>query len=338
MSSKKKHLALALQGGGSHGAITWGVLDRLLQEPSIELDGFSGTSAGAMNATVLAWGLHKGGNEAAREYLFEFWKKVADLGRYSPFKPSWFDQYFGAGNMDFSPAYLSSEFWSLFFSPYQFNPLNYNPLRDVIDGIVDFEQLRKCTVTKLFVCATNVRKGRAKVFTLDDISVDAVMASACLPYLFKAVTIEGEDYWDGGFMGNPPIYPLIDGGCKDIMLVQINPINIDKTPTTSVQIKDRINELSFNSTLMLEMRRIAFIDKLVDQGITLDGKLKEIFVHYINPEVEVQNLNVSSKLNTNWDFLSKLFEIGRKYADVWLQENYDKIGVETTIDLHETFL
>lgn len=338
-----KHLALALQGGGSHGAFTWGVLDRLLEEPLLDLDGFSGTSAGAMNATVLAYGLHQGGAQhgraLARELLDQFWYMVADQARNSPLQPAWWDAWLGQGNMDYSPGYLLSEVTSIFFSPYQLNPLDLNPLRGILQEIVDFDSLRSCNATQLFLAATNVRRGRVKVFTLPEISCDAVLASACLPYLFKAVTIDGEDYWDGGFMGNPPIFPLIDGtpGC-DILLVQINPINIERTPQTAAEIRDRVNELSFNSSLMLEMRKVEFIDRMLDQGINPGDRFRKIFFHNINPETTLGPLNVSSKYNARWDFITHLRDLGRQYAHDWLEDNFDAIGERSTTNLREMFL
>lgn len=335
---EQKKLALALQGGGSHGAITWGVLDRLLEEEQIDLEGFSGTSAGAMNAAVLAYGLHISGRDKAKSLLGQFWRRVAEAAALSPVQPAPWDLLFGGGNMDYSPGFMAAEAASMFVSPYQFNPMGLNPLRDILADIVDFEALRHCNVTQLFVCATNVRRGRAKVFDLPHISVDAVMASACLPEVFKAVTIEGEDYWDGGFMGNPPIYPLIDAGCQDILLVQINPINIDRTPQTSSEIRDRVNELSFNSSLMLEMRRIAFVDKLLSAGVDLGAPFHKVFIHHINPEAEVQGLNLSSKLNANWQFLLRLKAIGREKAEAWLAQHSDQIGVASSCNIRETFL
>jgi NTE family protein len=340
--SNKKHLAVALQGGGSHGAFTWGVLDRLLEEENLELDGFVGTSAGAMNAVLLAYGMHSSGRLFAKELLEKFWQKASKYSMFSPLQPSWYDKAFGKyGNMDFSPGYKMTEMMSLFLSPYQTNPQGYNPLRDILLELVDFESLHSCKITKLFVCATNVRRGRARVFTTEEITVDSVLASACLPQLFKAVTIEGEDYWDGGYMGNPPIYPLIDGtDCKDILIVQINPINIPDTPKTADEIRDRINELSFNSSLMLEMRRIDFVDRLMREGYDLEKyhKFRQIYFHNINPEVDIWDLNISSKLNATWEFLVHLRDLGREYAENWLQTNYAKIGLESTCNIRETFL
>ncbi|KOY88197.1 alpha/beta hydrolase [bacterium 336/3] len=335
----ERHLSVALQGGGSHGAFTWGVLDRLLEEEDLCLDGFCGTSAGAMNATVLAYGLMLGGKEKARELLRTFWEKISHSSRNSVLQPTWLDKMTSKGNMDYSPGFLYFEFLAMFASPQQFNPTDINPLRDVLLEIVDFEKLKSCKQTKLFVCATNVRTGRAKVFDLKNISVDAVMASGCLPYIFKTVTIDGEDYWDGGYMGNPPMFPLIDDtSCNDILIVQINPINIEESPTEANSIKDRVNEISFNTPLMLEMRKIAFIDKLLDMGINPEGKFRKIYMHMINPERDIADFNVSSKLNATWEFIDHLFQLGREYADKWLNENYDDIGQRSTCDIKETFL
>lgn len=338
MKKQEKHLAVALQGGGSHGAFTWGVLDRFLEEENLQLDGFCGTSAGAMNATILAYGLHSEGKEKAKRLLYDFWKTVSEYASFSLLQPSWYDKYFGNGNLDYSPGYAFSEILNLFVSPYQV-PFDYNPLRGILEKFVDFGSLKSCEITKLFICATNVRRGRARVFKTDEVTVDAVLASACLPFMFKAVTIDGEDYWDGGYMGNPPIYPLIDGTrSKDILVVQINPINIPRTPKTTEEIRDRVNELSFNSSLMLEMRKIDLVDRMMHEGINYGGRFREIFFHNINPEVDLHQLNTSSKLNASWEYLLWLKDLGRKYADEWLNLNYDKIGIESTCNIRETFL
>lgn len=341
MAKQEKHLALALQGGGSHGAFTWGVLDRLLDEESIVLDGFVGTSAGAMNATVLAYGLHLSGKKEAQRLLHDYWKTVSDFAaKYSVFKPGPLDKQFGkSGNIDLSVPYNLTALSWLYLSPYQTNPTAYNPLKEILTEFIDFARLRDCKATKLFICATNVRRGRVRVFDLSEITVDAVLASANLPQLFQAVTIDGEDYWDGGYMGNPPLFPLIDGtNCKDIMIVQINPINIPKTPMTAVEIQDRVNELSFNSSLMLEMRKVDFIERLLKEGINPGGRFRHLFFHNINPEKDIWDLSVSSKFNAAWDFLIELRDLGRKYADEWLEENYDKIGLESTCNIREVFM
>ncbi|MGD1843675.1 MAG: patatin-like phospholipase family protein [Thermonemataceae bacterium] len=339
--SKKdvKHIAVALQGGGSHGAFTWGVLDRLLDEEEIALDGFCGTSAGAMNATILAHGLQVGGRTKAKELLYTFWKKVSDQAIFSLLQPSLLDKSIDNGNMDYSFGFWFSEIVSMYASPYQFNPVDYNPLRDILLDIVDFDKLKSCEETKLFVCATNVRRGRAKVFDMEHISCDAVLASCCLPFLFKAITIDGEDYWDGGYMGNPPIFPLIDGtSSSDILIVQINPINIDETPKDAVGIRDRVNEISFNASLMHEMRKIDLVDRLLKKGMNLDDRFRDMYIHNINPEVDLAYYNVSSKLNATWDFITYLHDLGRKYADEWIEENLAYVGVKSTCDVRETFL
>lgn len=340
MSNQVKHLSLALQGGGAHGAFTWGVLDRFLEQENLVLDGFVGTSAGAMNASILAYGLHMGGREEARRLLHKFWKVNSEYAAQTPLQPTWLDGYLGKeGNMDYSPFYRATEVMSLFMSPYQFNSSNRNPLRTILEEMIDFEVLKTCTETKLFVCATNVRRGRAKVFSMADMSVDAVLASACLPTLFPAVTIDGEDYWDGGYMGNPPIFPLIsETQSNDIMLVQINPINIPTTPRSPEEIRDRINELSFNSSLMLEMRRVDFVDRLLDAGMNLNDQFRKICIHNINPEKDIWDLNLSSKLNATWGFLTSLRDLGRKYAEEWLEQNFEHIGNKSTCNVRETFL
>jgi len=335
-----KNLDLALQGGGSHGAFTWGVLERLLEDERIQIDGLCGTSAGAMNATIVAYGLMQGGRKGAINLLYKFWKKIADEQKFSFVQPSLFEKVFGdGGKLEYSPVYQVLDFYTMMFSPYQFNPLDYNPLESILESLVDFEALKSYKGCKLFVCATNVLSGRAKVFTGEEISLKAVMASACLPFLFKAVEIDGEHYWDGGYMGNPPIFPLInDTETSDILLIQINPIKIHELPRTADEIRDRINTLSFNTSLMHEMRRVNLIQRLLQLGLDLDGKSRKLNIHHINPEELMAGMSVSSKLNADWKFLLRLRAYGRQAAEEWLTENYDKIGVHSTCDLKKTFL
>jgi NTE family protein len=338
--TEQKHISVALQGGGSHGAFTWGVLERLLEEKKLHLDGFCGTSAGAVNAVLLAYGLQLGNRETAKDLLNTFWSEVGSYGQFSPIQPSVFDLWFGKrGNLDYSFGYAAAEMLTNFFSPYQINPFNINPLGSILKGLVNFEKLKNCDVTKIFICATNVKKGRVKVFNTCDISLDAVMASCCIPQFNAAVEIDGEYYWDGGFMGNPPIFPLITGtNCKDILLVQINPINIPDVPTSASKIQDRISELSFNSSLMLEMRKFDLIDRLLEEGIDLGGKFRKVFMHHINPEERFGDLNMSSKMNISWDFIHYLRKNGNEYAEKWLSENFDNIGKASTCDVRENFL
>ena len=291
----RKRLNIALQGGGAHGAYAWGVIDRLLEE-DIEITGLCGTSAGAMNATVTAYGLAKGGRQGARDALANFWKKISD-------------------------------------------PANFNPLRDVLLDCVDFDLLHRETVVKLFICASNVMTGRHRVFRETEVSVDAVLASACLPFMFQAVQVDGEHYWDGGYMGNPPLYPLFyHTDTPDVLIVQINPINLRELPTTAQAILDRINTLSFNSSLMREMRAINFVTKLIDRGIDDGGRLKRVNIHTIDAEDHLGKLSISSKLNADWAFLSDLHAVGREKASEFIRDHYDKIGVCSSTDIETKFL
>ncbi len=337
--TKPKPLNLALQGGGAHGAFTWGVLDGLLEDGRFDVTGISGTSAGAMNATVLASGLAAGGPTEAQNALGKFWRAVADAAQHSPLKPTLLDKAVSPGNMDMSPAWLMLDSMSRVLSPYMFNPLNLNPLREVLLSVVDFDQLRDCTDLKLFLSATNVKTGKIKVFENHELSADAALASACLPFLHQAVAVDGEHYWDGGFLGNPPIFPLIYGtDCRDVLLVQINPIVRDEVPRTAQAIFDRINELSFNSSLMREMRAIHFVGRLIEENRLDQKRYKQMLIHVIHPDDEMQDLGVSSKLNADWDFLRYLRDRGRNAAAAWIAQNFDKVGRESSVDIAEVYL
>jgi NTE family protein len=342
LPGRKKRLNLGLQGGGAHGAFTWGVLDRLFEVDEIEIVGTSGTSAGAMNAAVMAYGLAIGGKAGARHALGDFWQRIGEAARFSPIQPSLFDRWLGLGNMDTSPGWLFYDNLSRMLSPYELNPANHNPLRDILAEVVDFaglsEQCSRRLVT-LFLCATNVETGRIKVFEGQEIGLDAVMASACLPYLFQAVEVAGSHYWDGGFSGNPPIFPLIYGtDCPDVLIIQINPINIDGVPKTARAILDRMNTLSFNSSLMREMRAIHFVTRLIDEGRLERDRYKRLNIHTIEAEDVFKTLGVSSKLNADPAFLRSLFELGRERCDRFLAAHLDKIGVVSTTDVEATFL
>ena len=338
--AETRTMNLALQGGGAHGAFTWGVLDRLLEDERVWFDGISATSAGAMNATVLAYGLAEGGREGARRALSNFWRRVSHAAAFSPLRPTIFDKLTGNRALEWSPAYVMFDLMSRLFSPYQFNPLNYNPLREVLLQSVDFDKLRTahCPV-KLYLSATNVRTGKVKLFDNDMMSVDAVLASACLPFMFQAVEIDGEAYWDGGYMGNPAIFPLIYGcESRDVMIVHVNPIERRDVPTTAGEIMNRINEVSFNSSLMREMRAISFVTKLIDGGDIADMKLKRMLIHAIAAEEEMSAYSVASKLNGDWDFLMELHTLGRAKAEVWLAENFQHLGRKSTVDIRDKYL
>lgn len=335
----RKALNLALQGGGAHGAFAWGVIDRLLEEDCFDIEGIVGTSAGAMNAAVTASGLATGGVAGARRSLHDFWKGISDAARYSPMQPSPWDRLFGDGSMDSSPMYVAFEAMSRMLSPYQLNPANFNPLRDVLEKTVDCGALHVCTNVKLFICASNVLTGRIRVFDEHDVTIDAVLASACLPMLFQAVEIEGEYFWDGGYMGNPPLYPLFyHTQCRDVLIVQLNPINIPEVPKTAQAILDRVNTLSFNSSLMRELRVIDFVTRLVDDGYNGGGRLKKILIHTVDAEDVLGKLGVSSKVNASWDFFMSLHETGRQRGEAFLDEHYDKVGVASSTDIAAKFM
>lgn len=339
MKLEKKHIGIALQGGGAHGAFTWGVLDRLLEEDSIVAEAMCGTSAGALNAVACAYGLHLGGPAKAKELLEELWRKVALTGSYL-FKPGVFDKAYSNGDIYNSPGYVMFNAITQVLSPYNFNPLNYNPLREILTNLIDFDDLKKYNKKKLFICATNVKTNRAKIFENKEITVDAVLASACLPLLFQAVEIDGEYYWDGGYMGNPPIFPIITNtSLKDIVLVKINSININSVPTSARDIADRVNEISFNSSLINEMKLIHYRNELIRNGILkVDNKTnREIYVHTISGYEALSQLKYSSKMNTSWEFLLELKEKGRMIAEKWIKTDYNEVGLKSTFDVEEHF-
>lgn len=330
---------LALQGGGSHGAFTWGVLDRLLEDETLDYSGISGTSAGALNAAVFATGWHAGGREGARAALAAFWRDVSVGGQiFSPFSLTQAHASSDNFNFDRLPSYQWLNSFLRAFSPYEFNPLNLNPLREVARRHVKEEALRDCTVP-IFVTATSVNTGQARVFTGKELSIDALLASACLPFIFQAVEIDGEPYWDGGYTGNPAIYPLIyRSDALDILLVKINPMQREGKPTRSVEIIDRLSEITFNASLVSEMRAIAFVSRLVREGRLDPGRYKDLRLHMIADDDGLAPYNASSKFNTDAAFLEELQALGRKAADKWLKKHRDDIGVKQTLDVEKTFL
>jgi NTE family protein len=342
-TANTRPINLALQGGGAHGAFAWGVLDKLIEDGRLSIQAMSATSAGSMNAVVMAHGLSLGGADGARAKLAEFWRLIAETGmRWSPVQAMPWDTWLEGFGLkpDVSPSYLAFEALTHTFSPYQLNPLNFNPLRDVLEQVVDFEHLNQCAITaRLFITATNVRSGKIKVFENEDLSANVVLASACLPYIFQAVEIDGEAYWDGGFMGNPAIYPLIyHGASRDVVIVHINPIERKQLPHTAPEIFDRINEISFNSSLMREMRAIAFVSRLVTEGSVDAKRYNHMLIHSIRDDAEMARLGVASKLMPNWDMIRHLKDVGRDRAGEWLDQHFDKVGRMSSIDVAKTFL
>jgi NTE family protein len=322
----------ALQGGGSHGAFTWGVLDRLLEESWLRIDGISGTSAGAMNAVVLAGGFASGGAEGAKSALNGFWRQVARSARFSPIRRSPMDMLLGRWTLDTSPFYLAFDLTSRIFSPYDLNFLGINPLREVLAESVDFAQVSRSPI-RLFVTATNVHTGRGRVFRNAELTPDVLLASACLPTLFQAVEIEGEPYWDGGYSGNPTITPLVrECESQDTLLVAINPIERPGTPRTAREILDRLNEVSFNAPLLKELRMIALLRQVADPGTAEGRNWAHMRIHFIASKV-LAGLGASSKFNAEWDFLRMLRDEGRRAAESFLAENGKNIGKRSSIDL-----
>ena len=339
-SDERKTVALALQGGGMHGAFTWGVLDRLLEDGRLTIEGVSATSAGAMNAVVLAYGMLQGGEAGARQALHDFWYAVAQSAeRHNPLR--WMPWLKGTHSfgLDYSPMYTFADMALRILSPYQFNSRNLSPLRDVLDEQVDFAALRSQSPFQLYLCATNVETGKIRIFTGEDVCAEAVLASACVPTLFQAITIDGQHYWDGGYMGNPAIFPLIyHCNTRDVVIVHINPLVRPGVPITAADILNRISEISFNSSLMRELRTIAFVTDLIQQDKVDRKEMKEMLIHSIKSDAAMCALSVSSKYNADWDFLCGLYDNGRRETEAWLTENYRYIGERSSIDIRKEFL
>jgi NTE family protein len=323
---------LALQGGGSHGAFTWGVLDRLLEEPQLHIAAISGTSAGAMNAAVLADGWTDGGAQGAREALDKYWQRVSRAAVFSPLQRSPLDRLMGRWTLEASPVYIVMDLMSRLVSPYALNPLALNPLRGILAESVDFDRLGRSPI-KLFITATNVRTGRGRIFRNPEITSDVLLASACLPTMFQAIEIDGEPYWDGGYAGNPTITPLIrESDAHDTILVQINPRERPEMPRTAAEILNRLNEISFNSPLMKELRMIALLRQVADPGTGEGARWAQMRTHRIVTDMLAQ-LGASSKLNAEWDFVAMLKKEGRRAAGEFLDAKGDDLGKRSTADL-----
>jgi len=329
----KKVVNLALQGGGSHGAFTWGVLDRLLEEKRLKFEGITATSAGAVNAVVLADGLAAGGRGGARDALRLYWQKVSEISSRGIFKTDKANSDFGLEN---SPGFLFVESLTFFASPYQMNPFNYNPVKDLLAEAINFERVRQQRAVKLFICATNVQTAKAKIFAGKDLGVEHLLASACLPLMMHAVEVDGEFYWDGSYAGNPAIFPLVyDCEARDIIMVHITPAERPGVPTTSPAIMNRTQEISFNTSLIREMRTIAFLNKLIDNDRVSGAK--RMLMHLIEAEDLIRGFSWSSRLNGDWDFLMHLHAMGRERADKWLATNFDHLGKQSTVDLEAKY-
>jgi NTE family protein len=333
-----KKINLALQGGGAHGAFTWGVVDHLLSDERIEIEAISGASAGALNAVLLADGLARGGREEARKRLASVWRAVSSNGDLSDLQRGVADRLLSFVPYEGSPTQVWVDALQRFWSPYEFNPLNINPLREIIERFVDFDAVRACSKHELFVTATNVFTGRLRIFPREKITAEVVMASACLPLLFQAVEIDGIPYWDGGYMGNPAIFPFFrTTDSDDVLIVALNPLERKQTPHTQTEIMNRINEITFNSSLIAEYRAIDFVARLIDQGRlprgSGPGEYRRVNVHRIALDSEFHNLTADSKQDSDYSFFEMLHQGGVHAANDFLNQHFDDIGVRSTVDI-----
>ncbi len=328
----RKKVTLALQGGGAHGAFTWGVLDAFLADGRLDIRGVSGTSAGAMNAVVLADGMREGGPARARVQLAEFWRAISVDGKMTDVQRGLFDVFFSA----FQPLEIGRNMMeraTSYFSPYDFNPLDINPLREVVAKLIDFPKLRASDDLKLFIAATNVQTGKIRVFRRPELTEDMLMASACLPMMFKAVTIENIPYWDGGYSGNPPLFPLFtETDCPEVILVQINPTERKETPRSATQIMNRLNEITLNAPLLGEFRAIDFVTRLLDAGHLKDTHYKRVRMHIVEGGPALAAFSADTKNRSDFSFLERLFALGRTAGEAFLKDNFDAIGTHGTFE------
>lgn len=347
MPVKMKKISLALQGGGAHGAFTWGVLDKLLEDGRVEIEAISATSAGSLNAAIMVAGMAKGGPDTARENLEIFWQRVSQAGSvFNPVHNLPFEKMLAMNplfsQMSKSLAFQSMENFTHIASPYQFNPLDINPLRDILEEMVDIKALHACTRTDMFITATNVKSGNGRVFRKQEVTIDAIMASAALPFLYRAVEIGKDAYWDGGYMGNPSLWPLFyHARSRDILLVHVNPIVRDDIPDTPIEIDNRLNEITFNSSLLHEMRAIAFVQKLLHNNMLKPeyrDHYKDVILHAIRTDAVMNELSVSTKYDTDWEILRHLRDLGRRLADAWLTKHYADINVRQTINIQRDYM
>jgi NTE family protein len=325
----QKTVSLALQGGGAHGAFTWGVLDALLEDGRFAVEAIAGASAGAMNAVVMVEGWLSGGIDGARSHLETFWRRASIDGSLPRAQRVLLSRILGFRSIQALTDVIGQS-----FSPYQTNPLNINPLRDAIDALIDFDRVRACTDVEIFISATNVWTGKVTIFKTQELTADHLMASACLPTVFQAVEIDGVPYWDGGYMGNPALFPLYyETMTDDILLVQINPLERRQTPRTPREIDDRLNEITFNGNLLRELRAVAFVKRLIDEGKLSPDEYKNVHLHRIDASGELDDYESSSKRKAEWDFFVQLRDAGRRAAQSWFEAHYGAIGLRGTFDV-----
>ena len=339
-----KTINLALQGGGAHGAFTWGALDRLLEEDRVEVEGITATSAGAMNAAAFKCGWVENGREGAKACLDRFWHAVSGRAHIGD-NPvdTWLNAVMPtpalfSSMMELSPGYITGEALSRMFSPYELNPLNVHPLRPIVEEMLDYDRVCATHGPKLFVSATNVRTGKIKVFSGTRVTPDAILASACLPTIYQAIEIEGEAYWDGGYMGNPALFPLFyETASTDILIVHINPIERAELPVSARDITNRINEISFNSSLLRELRSIDFVSRLIENGQVTKGDMKDLHIHSVADDALMTSLSVATKLTPDHTLLERLRTAGHARMDAFLRDHWADLGKRSSVDLREMF-
>lgn len=338
--SSVKPISLALQGGGAHGAFQWGVLDRLIESDVLDIRSITAASAGAMNAVALVAGLLEGGPEGARKRMESFWRAVSQGAARGVFGDTMVANL-ANGWFTNNPAYKYMEALStqVSVSPYDFNPLNINPLRDILRDQIDFKLIREQSTIDLFIAATAVRTNEAKLFKAAELTAEHIMASACLPDVFQAVEIDGTPYWDGGYLANPPIWPLVECRARDVLLCLLNPLVVKKTPRTTNDIMERLNEISFNASVAAELRAVAVVQDLIKRGHLKAGPgYVDLRFHMISADSRLSDLKLTSKFNTDWGFLQGLKQRGREAADEWLGDHMTHVGARSTVDLGKAFL
>src|SRR4029077_731721 len=325
----QKTVSLALQGGGAHGAFTWGVLDALLEDGRLAVEAITGASAGAMNAVVMVEGWLGGGIDGARSQLETFWRRASSDGSLTPAQRRLLSWMLGFWSIQAWTDAIAQR-----LSPSEMNPLTINPLRDAIEALIDFDRVRACTDVEIFISATNVWTGKVAIFKRQELSADHLMASACLPTVFQSVEIDGVPYWDGGYMGNPALFPLYhETMTDDILLVQITPLERRQTPRTVSEIHNRLNEITFNGNLLRELRAVAFVKRLIEEGKLSPDEYKNVHLHRIDGSGVLDDHEASSKRKAEWDFFVQLRDAGRRTAQCWLAAHYAEIGVRGTLDL-----
>lgn len=336
----KKKLALALQGGGSHGAYTWGVLERLLEEDRFDIRGFCGASAGALNAALATYGMISNGNKGAIEALNNFWTHISSISHKSLMQPSFLDEHLSPGSLDFSPSYYFINHLLSIVSPYDIDPVdeNTNHLKEILEDCIDFKVLQKSKIP-LFVSATNVLTSKPKIFGPKEITIDTLMASTAVPLLYKAAKIKGEYFWDGAFLCNPQIDPLINyTDTDDVLIIKVSPVEIDFIPKAAREVHLRVGQISSHASLMAEMKMLYFKNRMVDKGFDMGGKLRKIHFHEITADYVLDDLSLSSKINYEKEFLCLLRDRGRDEAQKWLDGDAACVGKESSLDLEKNFL